>query len=205
MMTSIFVTLLSAISADASVMAVGTDAFPAASTLITFTGQADNTEVNGLSVDGILFSYSLGDDILIIDGGPGVTDHIDPPNIVAVGNPSGILTLTLPGFFNAFGYGYAILNTLPVSDATTITLFNGTTNVGTLSYNGVPDPLFSGGFAGIRSTIPFNSVAINFNSMEAPSFALDNIQIAGAIPEPSTILLMLSGAVTLFWRAKRKI
>jgi hypothetical protein len=205
-LTVFFVIALSAVTADASVIAVGPGAFPALSTLITFNGLPDGTEVNGLSVGGVLFSYSLGNGMVVIDGGPGVTNNIDPPNVVSVGNPSGVLTLTLPGFFDMFGYGYAVLNTVSVSNATTINLFSGATNVGSLAYTGVPDPTFSGGFAGIQSTIPFNNIAITFNSTAAPAFALDNIRIASvsAIPEPSTIFLMLSGAAGLLWGTWRR-
>ena len=197
---------LSAITADASVISVGPGAFPATSTLITFTGLPDGTEVNGLSVGGVLFSYSLGNGLVIIDGGPGVTNNIDPPNVVSVGNNTGVLRLTLPGLFDMFGYGYAILNTVPVSNATTIDLFSGMTPVGSLSYNGVPDPLFAGGFAGIQSTIPFNNVAISFNSTVAPAFALDNIRVTSvsAVPEPSTMFLILSGAAGLLWGTRRR-
>jgi hypothetical protein len=195
---------LSAITADASVIPVGAGAFPPTATLITFTGLLDGTEVNGLSVGGVSFSYSLGNGNVVIDGGPGVTNNIDPPNVVSIGDPSGVLTLTLPGFFDMFGYGYAILNTIAVSNATTINLFSGTTNVGSLSYNGLPDPVFTGGFAGIQSTIPFDSVAITFNSSAAPAFALDNILLSSTVPEPSTILLMLSGVAGLLWGTRRK-
>src|ERR687892_2626113 len=89
----LFLIALSATTADASVISVGPGAFPATSTLITFTGLPDGTEVNGLSVGGLLFSYSLGNGHVIIDGGPGVTNNIDPPNVVSIGNPSGVLEL----------------------------------------------------------------------------------------------------------------
>lgn len=195
---------LSVTAAEATVIPVGLGAFPATSTLITFTGLPDFTEVNGLSVAGVLFSYSLGNGMVIIDGGPGITNNVDPPNVVSIGDPSGVLTLTLPGLSNTFGYGYAVLNTDAVPNATTINLFSGTTNVGSLSYNAVLDPLFAGGFAGIQSTVPFNRVSISFNSTAAPAFALDNIQIT-AIPEPSTTFLMLGSAAGLLWRRKRRL
>ena len=194
----------SAIAADASVISVAPGAFPASSTLITFTGLPDGTEVNGLSSGGVLFDYSSGNGHVIIDGGPGVTNNIDPPNVVSLGDPSGVLTLALPGFFDMFGYGYAILNDALVANATTISLFSGTTNVGSLSYDGAPDPFFTGGFAGIRSTVPFDRVAITFNATAAPAFALDNIRLTPAIPEPSTTLLTLSGAAGLLWVTTRK-
>jgi len=43
--------------------------------------------------------------MVIIDGGPVVTDNINPPNVVSVGNPSSVLTLTLPSLVDRFGFG----------------------------------------------------------------------------------------------------
>jgi hypothetical protein len=176
--------------------------------LTTFTGLADGTEVNGLTVNGILFNYSLGNGQVQIDGGPGPTNSIDPPNIVSVGNATGVLSMTLPSFVDTFGYGYAELSTGAVTAATTISLFSGATPVGALSYNGVPDPTFAGGVAGIESTIPFNSVRVTFNSVAAPAFALDNIRTATTtvpVPEPSTMLLLGAGiTVLVFFRRTRK-
>jgi len=156
-----------------------------------------------LAVTGVLFNYSLGNGNLVIDGGPGTTTNVGPPNIVSTGNNAGILTLTLPSLTDLFGYGYAVLNTATVPNATTINLFSGVTNVGTLSYSGAPDPTFAGGFAGIQSTIPFDRVQLTFNSSAAPAFAVDNVRFAAgavtAAPEPSAILLVLSGAMGFFW------
>ena len=198
--------VLSASHAVGSTMSVGIGVFGPGSTLTTFTGLADGTEVNGLTVNGILFNYSLGNGQVQIDGGPGDTNNIAPPNIVSVGNNTGVLSMTLPSFAGAFGYGYAVLSTGAVTAATTIALFSGANPVGSLSYNGVPDPLFTGGFAGIESTIPFNSVRVTFNSVAAPAFALDNIRTATTtVPEPSTMLLLGAGITAfLFFRRTRK-
>ena len=191
-------------TARADVVAIGQGAFPGGSTLITFTGLADGTEVNGLTVSGVSFTYSLGNGNLIIDGGPGPTNNIAPPNIVSVGNNTGILTVHLGGLANQFGYGYAILSTINVANATTITLFNGATNVGSLSYNGIPDPAFAGGFAGIQSTLLFDTVQLTFNSVAAPAFAIDNIRIATAVPEPTSMVLFGSALAFLATRIRKR-
>ena len=56
---------------QAAVIAIDPSAFGPGSTLINFTGLADGTEVNGLTVGGVSFNYSLGNGSVIIDGGPG--------------------------------------------------------------------------------------------------------------------------------------
>ena len=59
--------------AQADVIAVGPDAFPAGATTITFNGLADGTEVNGLTVNGVRFTYTVNGSPLNgavqIDGG----------------------------------------------------------------------------------------------------------------------------------------
>jgi PEP-CTERM motif len=187
-------------TALASVIAILPPAFPTGSALIDFAGLATGTEVNGLAVSGVSFAYTVAgtpvNGAVIIDDGPGVTNNINPPNIVSIGDDTGTLTITLPSPESLFGYGYAILSTGTVVNATTISLFSGLTPVGSLSYTGVPDPTFTGGFAGIQSTIPFNRVAVTFNSTAAPAFALDNLRFANIpIPEPSTAWLISGGAM----------
>jgi len=189
-------TLFAIPSVFASTIAINPADFGVGSTLTTFAGLASGTEVNGLTVDGISFAYSLGNGAVVIDGGPGVTINITPPNVVSVGNDTGILTLTFPSLIDAFGYGYAILSTSPVATATTISLFNGAASVGSLSYSGTPDPVFAGGFAGIQSTLLFNRAELRFNSTVAPAFALDNVRTAATlqpVPEPTSVLLVGAG------------
>jgi hypothetical protein len=193
-------------TAAASTIAVGVGAFGPGSTLTTFTGLADNTEVNGLTVDGILFQYSLGNGNVVIDGGPGDTNNIALPNVVSVGRNSGTLTMMLPGAVNTFGYGFAILASSEIPTATTMSLFDGATPVGSMSYPGAPDPLFTGGFAGIYSTLPFNRVDVTFNSISAGAFALDNVRtFDNPVPEPGSMILLGTGLLGLgrAWRKRR--
>ena len=197
--------LLVARPAAASTIPVGIGAFGAGSTLTTFASQSNGGEVNGATVDGILFQYSLGNGLLAFDGGPGVTNNISPLNIVSdAGGNSGILTLTLPSLVDTFGYGFALLSMAAIPTATTISLFNGATPVGSLSYAGTPDPTFSGGFAGIQSTLLFDHVQLTFNSAAAPAFALDNVRTFNStVPEPGTMFLVATGIGVLFRRRRR--
>src|SRR5260370_34045707 len=110
--------MLATPSALATVIPVGPEVFPIGSTLLTFTGIPDGTEVNGLTAGGLLFNYSLGNGNVVINGGPGVTNKINPPNIVSTGKNSGILTGLLPRPTDLFRDGYSLLHMSAVSNAT---------------------------------------------------------------------------------------
>lgn len=202
--STLFAVTLSS-TARGDVIPVGQGSFPGSATLITFTGLSDGTEVNGLNFGGVQFTYSLGSGQLVIDGGPGITNNISPPNIVSIGANNGVLSLLLPSFETMFGFGFAVLNTIPLANATTIMLFNGPTNVGSLSFAGAPDPTFTGGFAGISSTTAFNRVNLTFNSVDAPAFALDNIRFANVTtPEPTTFALVGIGLLGVVCSSRRR-
>jgi hypothetical protein len=194
----------------ASVSPIGEGAFPGSALLVDFAGLTDGTEVNGLVVDGLTFSYSLGNGQLAIDGGPGTTNNITPPNIVSIGDDSGEVTIALPSAANMFGYGYAILSLGDVAAATSMSVFSGATFLGSLSFAGAADPNFTGGFAGLLSTSPFDRVVVTFNSAVATAFAMDNIRVTSevvppVVPEPPTILLILASLLVALWmRAPRR-
>jgi hypothetical protein len=202
-------TLVAVPRASATVIPIGIGAFGPGSTLTTFTGLALGTEVNGLTVDGILFQYSLGNGRVAIGVGPNTTNNINQPDIVSNpgSNNSGVLTMTLPVSVDTFGYGYALLGAGTILNGTMISLFNGAIPVGSLSYTATPDPSFPGGFAGIQSTLAFNRVEVTFNSVSAGAFALDNVRRGPAVPvpEPTTLMLLGTGVLGIIRvRARRK-
>jgi hypothetical protein len=194
----------------AALIPIGPEAFPAGSPLLTFDGLSTNTEVNGLVVSGVTFQVAVAgapaNGLVVIDGGPGPSNHISPPNIVSLSNPAGVtLTALLPTASTQFGYGYAVLTGGTVPAATTIQLFNGATSLGSLSYTATSDPIFPGGFAGIDSTTPFDRVVLTFAPIPvAVAFAVDNIRFT-PIPEPSSVVLLSLGlGVVAYLRAHRR-
>jgi PEP-CTERM motif len=193
----IFSAFLLGASARADIIGVGPGAFPSDAPIINLSDLAFGTEVNGLTVNGVRFSYTVGGSPLNgavqIDGGPQTTNFISPPAIVSVGNNTGVLTITLPSSANLFGYGFAILSEDDIADATTVSAFNGATLLGSLTFPGRPDPVFTGGFAGIQSASAFDRLELRFNSSAASAFALDNLTFANAVPEPSSLLLAVLG------------
>lgn len=155
---------------------------------VTFTSLLDGTEVNGLVVDGVTFQALVSDSptngkvIVDVDGGPGITNNINPPNLVSASNEATLaLRVILPALTNQFGCGFAILATEVVPNAVTFNLFSGATPVGSIFFAGTPDPEFTGGFAGVASTISFDRVELQFSGS---AFAVDNIMFS---PEPMTV------------------
>jgi hypothetical protein len=108
----------------------------------------------------------------------------------------------------AFGAGATLTTFTGVADGTgvlTLALFDGTTAVGSLSFDGTPDPTFTGGFAGLLSTAPFDRVELTFDTSAVPAFAIDDIRTA-TVPEPALLVLFGVGlsAVALHRRRARR-
>jgi len=190
-------------TASAAVVAVGPSAFPTGATVINLETVPLGTEVNGLVVDGVTFSYTVGgmptNGAVQIGSSP-TTNNLTPPNIVSIGNATGILGMQLPTPTFLLGYGYAIqtIGTLP--GATTISLFSEATPVGSLQYTGMSDPALTGGFAGIQSNIAFDRVQVVFLAGETAGFAMGNMRYVGTVstvPEPSSAWLVIIGAALL--------
>jgi len=187
---------------SAELIPIGPAAFPGNSPLLTFTGLPNNLDVNGLTVAGVTFQVAVAgvpaNNAVIIDGGPGVTNNISPPNVVSIVNPTAVtLTALLPVASTQFGYGYAVLSSGTIPNATTIELFNGPTSLGSLSYTATPDPGFPGGFAGVASTIAFDRAVMRFApSPLAAAFAVDNVRFT-PVPESSSMVQLSFGLIVV--------
>ena len=194
-------------NALAGVVAVGPSDFPPGTTIVTFDGLSDGTDLGALVVDGILFNYTLpvGYGDVFIDGGPGVTNHISPPNAVTYGDIVEVeMILALPAPTTMFGYGYALDTTGAVASATRILLFDDFNFVGALSFDANSDPVFTGGFAGVRSTVPFNTVYMTFDWSAAPAWAFDNV-MTYTTPEPGSIVLLGGSLLGVVGVVRQKI
>jgi hypothetical protein len=157
--------LLATSLSHASLTPIGPLDFASGAIVLNFSTLADNTEANGLVLDGVLFQVkkngSSTNGIVVVDGGPGITGNISPPNLVSLSDPNGVaLIVSLPNLAIQFGYGYAINAEVSVPAATTIELFAGATSIGSISFTGIPDPIFTGGFAGVASDTPFDRAVL---------------------------------------------
>jgi hypothetical protein len=195
----------------ATLIPIGSLDFASGATVLNFSTLADNTEANGLVLDGVLFQVtknsSSTNGIVIVDGGPGTTGNISPPNLVSISDLDGVaLIVSLPNLTTEFGYGYAIRAEISVPAATTIDLFAGPTPVGSISFTGSPDPIFTGGFAGVASDAPFDRAVLTFSDV-GDAFAVDNVTFSAnkASDEGQTLILLSAGvSLLLFLRGRRR-
>jgi len=203
--------LLAASLSHATLTPIGPLDFASGATVLNFATLADNTEANGLLLDGVLFQVtkngSSTNGIVIVDGGPGTTGNISPPNLVSISDLDGVaLIVSLPNLTTQFGYGYAIDAEISVPAATTIDLFAGSTPVGSISFAGIPDPIFTGGFAGVASDTPFDRAVLTFSDA-GDAFAVDNVTFSAnkASEEGQTLILLSTGvSLLLFMRGRRR-
>ena len=169
--------------------------------VVDFGEVSISTPIHNQTIKGYTFSENIPN-ATTTNLGPGTTLNLNGVSLQSGGEYSPanyVLTVTMPIPVHGFGFGYSILDPSPVANAVTITVFNGLTNLGAITYPGTPDPLFTGGFAGVGSTDYFTSVKINFGPTAA-AFAIDNL----AVPEPGSLALLLLGGAALGLRRQRQ-
>ena len=191
--------LLTAAPNNAALTPISQPDFPAGAVVLDFSGFTDGTEVNGLVFDGVPFQVTKNgsptNGIVVIDGGPGITLHISPPNLVSISDLDGVaLGISLPNPATKFGYGYALRSENTVPAATTINLFAGITPIGSITFTGTPDPLFTGGFAGVASDTPFDRAVLAFSDI-GDAFAVDNVTFASTVSEQEATLILFSTGI----------
>lgn len=198
--------------ARASVIAI-TPGDLAGATLIDFGTVQTLAPINGQTINGVMFGFTINgvpSNGAVIDDGPGNTNNITIANVVNNGGNAGaVLSMTFPMLETRMGYGYAILATGAVPNATTVSLFDAANVlVGTLSVTGSPDPIFTGGFLGVASDIPFLRAEVTFSTAAAAS-AFDNLRFSSepvsTIPEPTTLVLVGLGICAMAYRRPRTV
>jgi len=121
---------------------------------VTFSEVPNGTAINGLTINGFTFSESNQFNVNVLFTRPnspffptGGTNNItgDKASTTAALASNYVLTVNLASPATAFGFGFA-----SGSGTVLVTLFNGTTNLGSLAFASAPDPTFFGGFAGHR-------------------------------------------------------
>jgi hypothetical protein len=196
---AVCLTLLLSNSIYAGLVPINQLDFGSGATIVDFAGLPDGTDANGLALGGATFEVRKSgvptNGIVIVDGGPGTTTNIIPPNLVSVGDPTDVaLVISLPNLVTEFGYGYALLAFGSIPAASTVELFAGSTSLGKLAFTGIPDPTFTGGFGGVASDLPFDKAILTFSN-EGEAFAVDNITFAHTVTDEGESLILLFGGI----------
>lgn len=187
----------------ATLTPITADEFSSGATLIDFGTVETNEVVDGNMIEDVSFGFTVNgmpSNDATIASGPGDTNNITVANIE--GDADGVLSMLFTTPISRLGYGWA-------SDGdpswSVIQLFDeDDESLGSLTFNGVLDPDFVGGFAGVYSDVPFVRADVTWTVTGGTRFALDNVHFE-VIPEASTLSMAVLGVVggALAVRAQR--
>ena len=175
----------------------------AASSVVTVGSLGVGTPIDGKTIGGLSFGYvdhGKHSNAAVVSNVIGSTKHLTGASILGGVNqnlPDDILlTVDFAQPTTGFGFGWAISGKGIFFNVVGITLFDGSTRLGSFGYDGIRDPDYTGGFAGIGSTVAFTTAKIDFHTglSFAGSFLANNfVTRTRAVPEPSGLVLAFLG------------
>jgi hypothetical protein len=154
----------------AALTPIGPLDFSSGVTVLDFSALADNTEANGLIVDGVLFQAtkngSSTNGVVIVDGGPGTTGNITPPNLVSLSDLNAIaLIVSLPNLAIQFGYGYALMLRFLSQSVLPSNFLPARHRSVAFPLRGFPIRSSPGGYGGVASDTPFDRAVLTFSDV----------------------------------------
>src|SRR3989338_6160285 len=171
----------------------------ASATTLTF-GEVPFQSVNGLTVQGVTFTFTVGGspstDAFYNSGGPGVTTYISDPSLE--GNSAGVLTLDFAAPTTVLQLGAALSNFGTFNPGFTVQLFDASlAPIGTfpITTNSITS-FTEGQFSYNNTNAPVKRARISFDP-NGPRFVLDNLTYnqsgTGPVLSVSPTLLQFDG------------
>ena len=187
---------------------------------------ADETFAGGASAALSGYQLTVHDDAAVVDVSPAGTGPSFSDGQFYTQTNEGYLTLSRSDntTFSLQGFDFAYVPVDPSKPSRTALIAFGTTSTGDTPYVAYLMPDLSGNqfpfgtaqgapFASMTDlvSVDFFSCPVSGNSLSCSTplknngqFAIDNIQVTGAVPEPSAMLMLAVGVMALTLRARRQ-